>query len=553
MLWPVLVVLSQMHYEGDVPVTGGDYADVAFVVPAGTVEIQVAHADGSEFVILDWGVWSPEGFRGWGGGNTEDAIIGVAQSSRSYLPGPITPGAWTVSVGKAKLDPTTGGHYAIDVICRDNATLPVLAKSPFAPTVLSTERRWYKGDFHVHSEQSGDATATLIQISTLATSRGLDFVNLSDHNTNAQHALIAAVQPMLGRFLFLRGAEITTYAGHGNSVGTSAYIDHRIGYQSRAINGVLADVAAQNGVFIVNHPTLDLGGACIGCAWRHTDTDWSKVNGLEVITGKWDFVERAFTPSAIALWDRQLDAGHHIAAIGGSDDHRAGTGTGVTDTPLGSPTTLVLADGLSETAIVDAIRHGRTIVQLRGPDDPLVELTLADGSEIGDEVHAVSTAALKIHVTGGNGMFVQIWRDGVKADQLDVTTDDAHLAYDDTETGAHRYRVELINDGNQRIVVTSHIYATVDHVDEGCGCGSSRPSSSGLLALGVMMLLRRRSRCARRLRSARQRAATPSSTALPRRPSASRSDGPISTYAIRPARVSRARAPAWSCPPALPP
>ena len=498
MFLPLLAVLSQMHYEGDVPVAGGDYADVAFIVPAGTVEIQVSHTDGSDYVILDWGVWSPEGFRGWGGGNTEDAIIGVAQSSRSYLPGAITPGTWTVSIGKAKLDPTTGGHYAIDVTCRDDATLAVLPKAAFAPVVLSTEQRWYKGDFHVHSVQSGDASGTIMQIADLAKRRGLDFVNLSDHNTNAQHALIAAMQPMLPSFLFLRGAEITTYAGHGNSVGTEAYVDHRIGHAGRAINSVLDEVAAQGGVFIVNHPALDLGGACIGCAWRHTDTDWSKVSGLEVITGKWDFVERAFTPGAIALWDQQLDAGHKIAAIGGSDDHSAGAGTGVTDTPVGSPTTLVYADGLSEAAIVDAIRHGRTIVQLRGPDDPLVDLTIDVGGKpamIGDEVQTVATAKLGIHVTGGAGTFAQIWRDGAKVAQLDITSDDAHVSYEDSESGDHRYRVELINDGNQRLVVTSHIYATVEGGGGGCCETSSRGGpGAGLLVLGVALVLRRRRR-----------------------------------------------------------
>lgn len=492
MLLPLLAVLSTMHYEGDVPVAGGDYLDVPITVPAGTVEIQVSHTDNSDFVILDWGVWSPEGFRGWGGGNTEDAIIGVDQSSRSYLPGPITPGTWTLEIGKAKLDPTTGGHYSVDVVCRDNATLTVQPRAAFAPAVLSTERRWYKGDFHVHSEQSGDATATFMEISMLAKSRGLDFVNLSDHNTNSQHALIAALQPMMPDLLFLRGAEITTYAGHGNSVGTEAYVDHRIGRQGRAITGVLDDVQAQGGVFIVNHPALDLGGACIGCSWKHPDTDWSKVQGLEVITGNWDFVERAFTPGAIALWDQQLDAGHRIAAIGGSDDHRAGMDTSPTGSPIGNPTTLVHAENLSEAAIVDAIRHGRTIVQMRGPDDPLVDFTMDTGdgiAEIGDEDHDVSTAGIRVHVTGGAGMFVQIWRDGMKLQQLEVTSDDQKLAFDDTENGAHRYRVELINDANSRVVVTSHIYATVDHVEDGC-CGTSSGARGGSLLLAAAVLLR---------------------------------------------------------------
>src|SRR4051812_12280907 len=188
----IAAVLSTMHYEGDVTAAGGDYADVAFVVPAGTVEIQITHSDGSSDVILDWGVWSPDGFRGWGGGNTEDAIIGVDESSRSYLPGPITPGTWTVSVGKALLSAGMG-HYSIDVVCDSAETLTPQARAAYTPAVLGTERRWYKGDFHVHSLESGDATATFAAIATLAKTHGLDFVNLSDHNTFAQHALIAAI------------------------------------------------------------------------------------------------------------------------------------------------------------------------------------------------------------------------------------------------------------------------------------------------------------------------------------------------------------------------
>src|ERR1700733_6923519 len=154
----IATVLSTMHFEGAVSPDGGDYATGQFPVPEGTVEIQVTHTTaGSTYVILDFGVWSPEGFRGWGGGNTEDAIIGAAQSSRSYLPGIITPGMWTVMIGKAKIDPVLGGNYTLDITCRDNATLAVEPKAGFTPVVLSPERRWYKGDFNVHSSESGDA------------------------------------------------------------------------------------------------------------------------------------------------------------------------------------------------------------------------------------------------------------------------------------------------------------------------------------------------------------------------------------------------------------
>lgn len=180
--------------------------------------------------------------------------------------------------------------------------------------------------------------------------------------------------------------------------------------------------------------------------------------------------------------DRQ---GERIAAIGGSDDHRAGAGTGTTDTPLGSPTTLVLADNLSEAAILDGIRAGRTIVQLRGPDDPLVEFTLGD-AEIGDTVAGeIEAAQLRVQISGGVGNFAQLWRDGVKASQVEITSNDFTHTFVDETAGAHRYRVELINDGNNRIVITSHIYATV--VPGGCGCAASGPFGSGVLALLIAL------------------------------------------------------------------
>lgn len=488
----IAAVLSAVQLEGDVAVGGGDYVDVPFTVPAGTVEIQIAHADGSDYVILDWGVWSPDGFRGWGGGLEDDAILGVDQASRGYLPGPIAPGTWSVAIGKAKLD-ATGGHYALSIVCRDDATLAAEPRAPSTPGLLSSERRWYKGDFHVHSRESGDASATLAEIATLAASRGLDFVNLSDHNTSSQLSLIAAAQPGIADVLFLRGAEITTYSGHANAVGTSAYVDHRLGRDGRTVEGIVRDVTSQGGILVVNHPMLDLGTACIGCAWRHVDdTPWADVAGLELITGNFEIGVNAFVPRAIELWDQLLDQGHRLAAIGGSDDHRAGMDPSSLASPIGSPTTLVLADGLGETAIVDAVRAGRTIVQLRGPDDPRVELTLGT-AQLGDTVEGIARASLVVTVTDGEpGMVLQLWRDGAQVARAQVTGARFSTTFDDEPgAGLHRYRVELVSDLNQRLVVTSHLY--VDAIAaEGCGCRTARPGAGWPVLLALAAARRRR-------------------------------------------------------------
>jgi MYXO-CTERM domain-containing protein len=160
--------------------------------------------------------------------------------------------------------------------------------------------------------------------------------------------------------------------------------------------------------------------------------------------------------------------------------------TGPTSSAIGSPTTLVLADNLSEAAIVDALHKGRTVVQLRGPDDPFVELKIGD-AEIGDEISDIANVEATVHVVGGDGTIAQLWRDGKKLDQKPVAGNDTTVTFSD-EPGAqlHRYRVELINDLNQRIVVTSHIWVHGVAADGGCGCRSS--SGSGWLGVGAIWL-----------------------------------------------------------------
>ncbi|HEY8376277.1 MAG TPA: PHP domain-containing protein, partial [Nannocystis sp.] len=169
---------------GQVPEDSLDHFFVPFDVPPGTVEIEIAHDDLSADNVLDWGLLDPDGaFRGWGGGNSENAIVGEAAASRSYVPGPILPGTWRVVVGKAKIAQPPG-QYLITVTLRDVATLPPQPeRAPYRPGDLGGGPRWYAGDFHVHSRESGDAAPDLDAIADFARSRGLDFVVVNDHNT----------------------------------------------------------------------------------------------------------------------------------------------------------------------------------------------------------------------------------------------------------------------------------------------------------------------------------------------------------------------------------
>ncbi|OGQ25413.1 MAG: hypothetical protein A2138_26520 [Deltaproteobacteria bacterium RBG_16_71_12] len=504
-------------FDAAVP-ADGEFFELPFEVPAGTAELVIRHAPTDPDDILDFGLLAPEGFRGYGGGNLEDAVIGVAASSRSYLPGPITPGTWTLYVGKAKIVSSAPGYH-VDVTFRSTPTLPPAAdRAPYLEAApLAGEARFYAGDFHVHSEDSGDARPPLDEIAAFARGRGLDFVVVTDHNTASHVDRLGAAQDAHPDLLLVPGVEFTTYAGHATGFGATAWVDHRIGWQGRTIEAALDDFAAQGALFSINHPALELGDACIGCAWRHGHPTVGSVHAVEIETGGWRQAGRLFTWDAIALWEQLLDEGHHLAAIGGSDDHQAGQGNG---SPIGDPTTLVFADGLSVAALRQGILGSRTVVKLQGPDDPMIELDTNPARD-GDTV-AAAEVMLTATVTGGVGAFFRFVRGGLGLDLPVEVTEDPQvftLVLTPAEGGADRVRAEVqVDDGGELVprTITSYLWLAPAAPD-GCSCeasGRSQPAAAWLALLLAGSAAAARPCAGTRRRSRRDSARPPRSRPL---------------------------------------
>lgn len=459
---PALAGETKLVLDGPVPEGGLDHFFIPFDVPEGTVEIEVQHDDLSDDNILDWGLDDPAGFRGWGGGNSEPAIVGLTAASRSYLAGPIAAGAWRVVIGKAKLVETPAS-FALTVILRDTPTLAAQPeRGPYEPfTGLGGGPRWYAGDLHVHSRESGDAKPPLADIAALARSRGLDFVEISDHNTTSQLDFFAAAQAAEPDILFVPGAEFTTYAGHANAIGATVWVDHKIGQPGVTIAAAAAAYASQGALLSINHPALDLGDVCIGCAWKHEIP--AELAAVEVATGGLDKAGKFFTDDAIAFWDKLCGEGHHLAAIGGSDDHRAGVDLGSFDSPIGDPTTMIYADELSTPALLAGIAAGRTVVKLQGPGDPMVELT-SDNVEVGDTISVAYPIQFLATVTGAPvGSSVRFVRNGKPMPPIPVTDDPFVATVEATPPadGEDRWRAEVIVDGKPR-TITSHLWLRDD-------------------------------------------------------------------------------------------
>ncbi len=478
--------------SGVVPDDGLDHFFLPFEVPEGVVEIEVRHTATNADTVLDWGIDGPDGFVGWGGGNVEPAVVNADAASRSYRTTPIVPGTWQVVVGKAKLaDPP--GEYEVEVILRDTVTLPAQPeRTPYtASPALRTGPGWYAGDLHVHSRESGDATPTIDEIATFADGAGLDFVVFSEHNTTSQNDFLVDAQTRYPDLLLLPGIELTTYSGHAGATGATEWVDHRLGQPGATMAAAAEAIHAQDALLVINHPTLQLGDACLGCAWEG-DLDPADIDAVEVITGGWAPVGQLFFAGSVGLWESWLDGGARIAAVGGSDDHTGGAAPGGRDSPIGSPTTLVWAEELSAEALLAGIRAGLTVVKLQGPDDPMLELWPATGSptldDTPDDVPWTAT------VSGGTGTVLQWVVDGETAESVTVDADPfAHTRSFDAPATGLRVRAVLLVNGEER-VVTSYRWVedAVPVQAEPCGCASGTAAGAGAAVLTGLALVRRR-------------------------------------------------------------
>ncbi len=486
-----------LTFDGTVSPGGLDHEFIVVDVPevaGGYKEIRVEHQNLTPDTILDWGLDAPEGFRGWGGGNVEPAIVGELAASRSYLTGPITPGQWKVVVGKAKLLGANASYHVVVTLSTAPSLTPQPERRTYVPSPpLSKAARWYAGDLHVHSIESGDARPPIEEVATFARSQGLDFVELSDHNTVSQLDFIDSVQASHGDLLLLPGVEYTTYAGHANGIGATQWVDHKIGQPGVDITSAAALFRAQDALFSINHPLYDLGNACIGCSWKH-DLPVESVDAVEIATaGTGDI----FAEQTLAFWDQLSGTGRHLAAVAGSDDHGAGQNLGSFSTPIGTPTTYVFAEGLSAASILSGIKHGKTVVKFHGVTDPMVELS----SEVpidGDTIHAESTL-LHAKVTGAKGLTARWVKNGAPGDAIEIKTDPAILDLEvrAPDAAQDRYRVEVLRAGHPT-TVTSHVWLETksgvtggvdDELRGGCNCATVVVDRSALAAPAFWMTI----------------------------------------------------------------
>ncbi len=297
-----------------------------------------------------------------------------------------------------------------------------------------------------------------------AVARGLDFIAITDHNTTSHANAIRELQPYFDRLLLVPGREITTFSGHANLFGSVAPLDFRVAGE-RDWNAVLRDAQRLQAVVSINHPIRPSDERCMGCGWTPSPAaDLRLLQAVEVVNGM-----DADTPySGIAFWHAQLDAGHRLTAIGGSDNHDAGQSlSGLGGGAVGQPTTVVHARALSTPALLDGLRAGNVFVDVQGSRDRAMSMRATAGTRsvaMGGELPLASGERARFELRAGHtaGGRVVLWVDGREAAMLDdpaIASDAQAFAFDWTGDGrAHWLRADVRGPDGRLWLVGNPVY-----------------------------------------------------------------------------------------------
>jgi hypothetical protein len=402
------------------------YIQVPFVVPSGTERITLtfSYTGKEQHTALDLGLLDPAELRCWSGGNKSLLTVGIADATPSCLPGPIPPGSWNVLIGVPNIRPNAQSRYTVHVYFSSGgavASQPAILNVP-----LRAGLAWYRGDLHLHTaqsdgecpSQSGKMAPCPVYFSAdAAARRGLDFIAITDHNATSQYNPMRELQPYFDKLLLIPGREITTFEGHINFLGTTDFVDFRLGSkQVPDMNTLLRSADQLGGMTSINHPGDPSGEICMGCGWTPSSkVDMHLLTAVEAVNGG---SEEYGIPN-IPFWDKQLDRGCRLTGIGGSDNHRPmqpldGIGS------IGSPTTVVYATELSTPAILAGIRAGHVFIDLAGTRNRLLEVTARTRNQIvhaGDLLTAPEGEAVDfdLRVTDAAGGTVRWLKDGQEA------------------------------------------------------------------------------------------------------------------------------------------
>ena len=232
------------------------------------------------------------------------------------------------------------GIFSVAVIAGTAIDIPV-------PTGRSG-RSLVAADFHVHG-MPGDGALSVWELQREAGRRGLDVIAITNHNSNLSWRIANALGLLDPYPLVIPGEELTTANFHIAAVGVRTMVDPGL-----PLREAIEAIQRQGGVAIAAHPTPR--------TWRVGDAGaMGIIDGVEAVHPM-VLTEGQHREQLRRFYESTRELNPTLAAIGSTDYH-----FGV---PLGIGRTYLLVDEVSEAAVLDAVRRGRTVAT--GPGNLLV-------------------------------------------------------------------------------------------------------------------------------------------------------------------------------------
>lgn len=284
----------------------------------------------------------------------------------------------------------------------------------------------FKGVVHCHSRLSHDSTGTIDAIAAACRDAAIDFVVMTDHQT--EQSITEGVRGLVDGTLFLVGAEVRSPQG---TLLCFPLVRPLRRFQHP---GLLAkECAAQGGLAFVCHGELwklpFLGHGLAGVEIVNLHAGAMTANKLGTIATALFLPMRSLCERiccrddrVFAGWDAGLAAAHPFTPVGGNDAHSNVHVFGPLGGTLGTYrevfltlSTHVLAERLDEAALVDAFASGRTYVSFDiFGDGTGFDFRATDGNGVhvvGSTVTASADLELEVAVPA-HGM-IRLIHDGV--------------------------------------------------------------------------------------------------------------------------------------------
>jgi hypothetical protein len=161
------------------------------------------------------------------------------------------------------------------------------------------------------------------------------------------------------------------------------------------------------------------------------------------------------------MWDKILQSGGRLSAIGSSDSHRAAN-------PIGQPTTHVAATVASQSALLNAIRQGRVYVT-SGVALPVLNFEAETTGRkehwmIGDEIRLNAPTMIRflINTSSIPGATISLVSNGQVLRNFSATSVGQQPQVIEVEARSNSYyRLEVRNATRAMLALTNPIYVTM--------------------------------------------------------------------------------------------